>query len=621
MKNKISQIIILIFLLSSSFVLAQSPCDHPVPDTCQGPPYMWCSVPPDHCPWDMNFNGVDIVYMVNYLKGFGHPPNSGMLDLNCDGRVNLIDVLYLVNYFKGRGPAPQCCVYICQEPQGPGSIGDFVWQDLDGDGIQDPGEPGLPNVQIRIYECNSDTLVDETQTDSLGQYRSRELGSSHLYRVFFDPPQGYTWSPSNQGDNDSLDSDADTLTGFTACVPAPTERPNNTVDCGMRVLLLPKSSIGDYVWFDVDSNGIQDSGEHGFGGVEVKLLNCNGDILDSMKTDSAGFFLFVNLNQGDYKLHFTSPFGYRFSPSDQGTNDSIDSDADTLTGLTPCVTLGLAEQADIWDAGLRTYYLPKSSIGDFVWDDVNRNGIQDRGEDGIGGVEVELLNCNGDILDSMKTDSTGFFLFVNLNQGDYKLHFTSPFGYQFSPPDQGSNDSLDSDVDPQTGLTPCVTLGLAEQADIWDAGMYSLQGENCTRVVSFWKNHAGLGHQPDLVTPLLPIWLGDPDSAKGIHVTSAQIAYDILKMHTYGDPSNGITKLYAQLLAAKLNIANGADGETISNVVDSVDTFLSTHDWHDWDGFGRDEKRMAQDWRITLQQYNGGEIGPGPCGDENINLR
>ena len=502
MNAKFSGIIILVLMLGSSFAIAQSPCDNPMPDTCQGLPFMWCSVPPDHCPWDMNFNGFDIVFMVNYLKGHGHVDNSGMMDLNCDGRVNLIDIIYLVNYFKGRGPEPLCCVYICTQPQGPGSIGDFVWLDLDADGIQDQGEPGLPNVHIRIYECERDSLIDEIQTDSTGHYRSRELNSFDFYRVYFQPPEGYRWSPRDQGGIDSLDSDPDTITGLTDCVPAPTERPNNTVDAGMRVMLLPKSSIGDFVWFDADSNGIQDSGEHGIGGVDVQLLNCNGDILDSMKTDSAGFFLFVNLNQDDYKLHFIEPFRYRFSP-----------------------------------------------------------------------------------------------------------------------PDQGGNDTMDSDVDPETGLTQCVTLGFAEQADIWDAGMYQLQSENCTRVVSFWKNHAGFGHQPDLVTPLLPLWLGDPDSAKSIHVTTAQIAYDILRMHTYGDPSNSISKLYAQLLAAKLNIANGANGDAIFNVLDSVDTFLSTHDWHDWDEFTQNDKRMVQDWRITLQQYNAGEIRPGPCGDVNQNLK
>ena len=503
MKIKITGITIFVLLLAGSFALAQSHCDNPLPDTCHVP-YMWCPVSPDHCPWDMNINGIDIVFMVNYFKC--HPDHvnyPSSLDLNCDGLVNPMDILYLVNYLRGRGPAPDCCVYICQEPQGPGSIGDFVWQDLDGDGIQDPGEPGLPDVQIRIYDCNSDTLVDETQTDSLGHYRSRELGSSHLYRVHFDPPQGYRWSPSNQGNVDTLDSDADTLTGFTACVPAPTERPNNTVDCGMRVVPIPKSSIGDYVWFDADSNGIQDTDEHG-----------------------------------------------------------------------------------------------------------------------IGGVDVELLNCDNEILDTLTTDSTGFFLFVNLNQGDYKLHFIPPFGYRFSPPDQGTNDTLDSDANPMTGLTPCVTLGFADQADIWDAGMYGLsEGENCTRPESFWKNHTGFGHQPDLVTAHLPIWLGMPDSVKSIDDTTAHMAYDILRMHTYGNPSNGITKLYAQLLAAKLNIANGADDSAIATVVATVDAFLSTHDWHAWNGMSHEGKAIIRDWTNMLLRYNVGEIGPGPCEDGNINLQ
>ena len=43
-----------------------------------------------------------------------------------------------------------------------------------------------------------------------------------------------------------------------------------------------------------------------------------------------------------------------------------------------------------------------------------------------------------------------------------------------------------------------------------------------------------------MVTPLLPIWLGEAGGTKSIHVTTNQIAYDILTQHVYGHPSNGV---------------------------------------------------------------------------------
>ena len=140
--------------------------------------------------------------------------------------------------------------------------------------------------------------------------------------------------------------------------------------------------------------------------------------------------------------------------------------------------------------------------------------------------------------------------------------------------------------------------------------------EGCTRTIGYWKNHAGFGPQPDLVSPLLPLWLGTPDSTKSLHVDSALVAYNVLRMRTYGDPSNGITKLYAQLLAAKLNIENGADGGDVSEVIDEADAFLALFDWHDWGSLNQRQRQAVLHWKDVLDSYNEGFIGPGHCDEE-----
>ncbi|MCB9296615.1 MAG: hypothetical protein H6559_26400 [Lewinellaceae bacterium] len=40
-------------------------------------------------------------------------------------------------------------------------IGDFVWQDTDGDGIQDAGEPGIPGVTVNLYADNNQDGVPD----------------------------------------------------------------------------------------------------------------------------------------------------------------------------------------------------------------------------------------------------------------------------------------------------------------------------------------------------------------------------------------------------------------------------------------------------------------------------
>jgi hypothetical protein len=52
-------------------------------------------------------NGLDVVFLVNYLKGLGPRPDPYLAaDANGNGEVNGLDVIYLVNYFKGGPPPP-----------------------------------------------------------------------------------------------------------------------------------------------------------------------------------------------------------------------------------------------------------------------------------------------------------------------------------------------------------------------------------------------------------------------------------------------------------------------------------------------------------------------------------
>lgn len=264
--------------------------------------------------------------------------------------------------------------------------------------------------------------------------------------------------------------------------------------------------------------------------------------------------------------------------------------------------------------------LQDAEIGDFVWDDVNMNGMQSENEPGIAGIAVSLYNCDDSLLATSTTDANGYYLFSGLDAGDYIVGFALPDDYVFTAMDHGDNDSLDSDVDPETGMTMCITLGEDESNLTIDAGMYIIGAHGCTHGKGYWKNHTGLGPQDDLVTPLLPIWLGAEDGEKSLAVENAEMAYNILQQHTYGEPSNGITKLYAHLLTAKLNIANGANGDDIADLITEIDNFLADHDWEDWDGLTHDEKQSVNRWKGQVGGYNNGDTGPGACDENDIDF-
>ena len=136
-------------------------------------------------------------------------------------------------------------------------------------------------------------------------------------------------------------------------------------------------------------------------------------------------------------------------------------------------------------------------------------------------------------------------------------------------------------------------------------------GDACTRTIGYWKTHAGFGPQADVVTPLLPQWLGTSGGAKSVRVTTAAQAVSLLDKS--GDASNGINKLYAQLLGAKLNIANGANGSAVLQTITQADAFLATHSAGDWGSLTAAQRQQVLSWAAMLDDYNNGRVGPGHC--------
>jgi len=362
------------------------------------------------------------------------------------------------------------------------SIGDRVWYDANYNGIQDSGESGITGVTVRLYS-GDDTLIATTTTTGGGLYSFTNLLPGDYYVIFTLPGSSYTFSPQNQGGDDSLDSDADLISGKTATTTLIAGENDRTWDAGMYQ---PPASIGDLVWYDTNLNGIQDAGESGVAGVSVSLFRPDygpdgiyltaddSDPVGVQTTGITGLYSFTNLVPGTYFVQFTLPTGYAFSPLNQGGDDTLDSDADRITGKTIQTTLIFNENDPTWDAGI--YQL--ASIGDRVWNDFNQNGIQDAGESGINNVVVELYTGAGSLVASTSTTTiggvSGSYNFSNLEPGDYYLVFYTPGGFAVTSPDQGGDDATDSDVNPVTGRSVVTTLSSGENDVSWDAGYYQL---------------------------------------------------------------------------------------------------------------------------------------------------
>jgi len=352
------------------------------------------------------------------------------------------------------------------------SLSDFVWEDLNGNGVQDQGEPGIADVTVQLFVPGGTTPKAETTTDGNGKYAFQDITPGD-YIVKFVKPNGLEPTSKDAGTNDDLDSDQDPATGLTDVITLSPDDNNVTADAGFYKL----ASLGDFVWEDVNYNGIQDQNEPVINEVPVKLLDAEENVLASTTTDVNGFYQFTDLKPGDYIVEFATVNDLAFSFKDEGNDDTIDSDADRTTGRSDVIALASGEHNPDIDAGM---FIPKAILGDFVWNDLNENGIQDDGEPGVPGVIVTLYdnNTNQPVGQPGVTNENGYYQFENLIPGDYYVVFSDiPDGFALTIQNAGQDDEKDSDADPNPGNTygksDPVTVKGTDVMTI-DAGLYAL---------------------------------------------------------------------------------------------------------------------------------------------------
>ncbi|MDS0964678.1 SdrD B-like domain-containing protein, partial [Staphylococcus epidermidis] len=489
------------------------------------------------------------------------------------------------------------------------SLGDYVWLDKNKNGVQDDDEKGLAGVYVTLKDSNNRELQRVT-TDQSGHYQFDNLQNG-TYTVEFAIPDNYTPSPANNSTNDAIDSDGERDGTRKVVVAKGTinNADNMTVDTGFY--LTPKYNVGDYVWEDTNKDSIQDDNEKGISGVKVTLKNKNGDTIGTTTTDSNGKYEFTGLENGDYTIEFETPEGYTPTKQNSGSDEGKDSNGTKTT-----VTVKDADNKTI-DSG---FYKPTYNLGDYVWEDTNKDGIQDDNEKGISGVKVTLKNKNGDTIGTTTTDSNGKYEFTGLENGDYTIEFETPEGYTPTKQNSGSDEGKDSN-----GTKTTVTVKDADNKTI-DSGFYK-PTYNLGDYVWEDTNKDGIQDDSEKGISGVKVTLKDKNgNAIGTTTTDASGHYQFkgLENGSYTvefETPSGYTPTKAnsgQDITVDSNgitttgVINGADNLTIDSGFYKTPKYsVGDYVWEDTnkDGIQDDNEKGISNVKVTLKNKNGDTIG------------
>ncbi|HMB22991.1 MAG TPA: SdrD B-like domain-containing protein, partial [Anaerolineales bacterium] len=229
----------------------------------------------------------------------------------------------------------------CVQVLHPFRIGDTVWADTNGNGVQDQGEAGISGVTLTLLDTNGNALLNGTATtDANGNYSFGVNAGTYTVQV----------DASNFEAGGVLSGYSPTTAGGNTQTNAVNTENILTYDFGYR---LPFASLGDLVWEDANGNGIQDDGEAGSAGVTVALLGSDGaTVVATTTTDTAGNYSFTGLMPGTYFVQILTPSEMVFTKAYAGSDDAADSDVDA-SGKTAAITLGAGETNTSVDAGLK----------------------------------------------------------------------------------------------------------------------------------------------------------------------------------------------------------------------------------------------------------------------------
>lgn len=286
----------------------------------------------------------------------------------------------------------------------PNAIGGIKFEDLNANGVRDPGEPGLAGFTISLSPPSSGAPPLQTAvTDESGHFLFTNV-----------TPGSFVLSETQRA-------------GFSLTVPALNSIPVTLASGGSSIANefgnfrgILTGTITGTKFLDTNANGVRDAGEPGLAGVTITRTSSINDPAGanlSVVTDAQGNFSFANVPFGNFTLNETVPAGFaQTAPPGPGTISA------------PINFASRTSAGNLFGNRALT-----GTIGGVKFNDVNGNGVRDAGEPGLSGVTIRLTNAAGTVT-TATSDAAGAFSFTGLAAGTYTLGEVVPNGFTQTAP-------------------------------------------------------------------------------------------------------------------------------------------------------------------------------------------
>ena len=263
-------------------------------------------------------------------------------------------------------------------------VSGVVFNDTNGNGVQDVGESGLAGVGVSLI-ADSTTVI--TTTNGSGAYAFTSVTTGN-YTVKVTPPAGFVNTTSRQ------------------VVVSVAAGGSATVSFGFQQVGI----ISGVAFNDANGNGVQDDGESGLAGVVISRIDGGSTV--TVTTAADGSYLFSGVAADSYNISAAEVMG--FARTTPGSVEVL-------------VSAGGSASANFG-------YQQVGRVSGLAYNDANGNSTKDIGEEGISGVTVTLKTADRAVVGSTTTSGNGYYSFGDVQVGSYDVAVETPTGFVGTTP-------------------------------------------------------------------------------------------------------------------------------------------------------------------------------------------